>query len=103
MGKYNKNTDKNINEGKKTGEQKFYERVIQQIGALILHSVGATLLILVTILFGVKCATSGGYWVYLLSLIVCIAVTVVCIGAVILDTCNMLFMVKGLYDNNKKY
>lgn len=99
MGKYNKN----INENKKSDEQKFYERVIQKIGALILHSVGATVFILITVLLGVECATSGGYWIYLLSLIVCITVTIACVGSVIVDTCNMLLFVRGLYDSKQKY
>ena len=99
MGKY----IKKIGDNKKSSGQKLYERAIQQIGALILHSVGATVLIMVTILLGIKCATSGGYWVYLLSLIVCIVATISCIGAVIIDTCNMLLFIKELYDDKKGY
>ena len=99
MGKYN-----NKNNGKhKNDEQRFYDRVVRQIGALILHSVGATVFIMITILFGIECATSGGHWIYLLSLIVCIAVTIVCIGAVIVDTCNMLLFIKGLHDGKREY
>lgn len=88
---------------RKSNEQKFYEKVIRQIGALILHSVGATLFILVTILLGVECATSGGYWIYLLSLIICIAVTIACVGAVIIDTCSMLLFIRGLHDGKREY
>lgn len=104
MGKYDK-YDNNIDKGKgkKSNEQKFYDKVIQQIGALIIHSVGTTLFILITIIIGVKCATSDGYWIYLLSLIVCIAVTAVCVGAIIVDTCNMLLLIKGLHDGKKEY
>lgn len=99
MGRYNKDMEKN----KKSSEQKFYEKVMSQIGILIIHSIGATLSILITILLGVKCATSSGYWIYILSLIVCIAVTVACIGAVIVDTCNMLLFIKGLHDGKREY
>jgi hypothetical protein len=82
----------------KSSEQRFYERVLQRIGGLILHSVGATVLIMATILFGVKCATSGGYWAYVLSLIICIMVAISCIGAVVIDICNMLLFIKELYE-----
>jgi uncharacterized membrane protein len=98
MGKYNKNTSI-----KKSNEQKFYEKVVRQIGALIIHSVGATLFILVTILLGVECATSGGFWIYLLSFIICIAVTIASIGAIIVDTCNMLLFIRRLHDGKKGY
>ena len=97
MGKYQ------TKDNKKSNEQKFYERVIRMIGALILHSVGATVLIMVTILFGIKCATSGGYWIYLLSLIVSITTTVSCIGGIIIDIYNILFFIKELHDGNRKY
>ena len=99
MGTNNKNTSDN----KKSNEQKFYESVMQKIGALILHTVGATVFVLITILLGVECAKSGGHWTLLLSLIVCIAVTIVCIGAVIVDTCNMLFFVDKIHVGNRKY
>lgn len=103
--------NKNINIGgrgknkdrKKSNEQKFYESVIQQIGALILHSVMATVFISVTIFLGVECATNGGYWVLLLSSMICVAVTIACIGAVIADACGMLLLVKELHDGKKKY
>lgn len=102
MGRYNNNNKGKYNK-QKNDEQKFYEKVVRQIGTLILHSVGATVFILITVLLGVECATSSGYWIYLLSLIICIAVTVACVGAVIVDTCNMLLFVKELYDGKKKY
>ena len=87
----------------KSAKQKFYDSVIQQIGALIIHTVGATIFILVTILLGIKCATSDGYWVYLLSTIICVAVTIACIGAVIIDACNMVIFIKELDDNKNNW
>lgn len=102
MGKYNTNIN-NTGKPKKSNEQKFYEKVIQQIGALIIHSVGATISILVTIILGIQCATSGGYWTYLLSVIICITVTAACIGAIIVDTCNMILLIRGLHDGKREY
>lgn len=88
---------------KDSNNQKFYKRMAKQINMLILHSVCATILVLITILLGVECATSGGYWAYILSIIICITITIVCIGAVIADTCNIFFIIKRLYDNSIKY
>lgn len=88
---------------KKSNERKFYEKFIRRIGMIILHSVGATVFILITILLGVGCATSGGHWVYLLSLIICIAITIFCTGAVVVDICHMLFFAEGLYNNKREY
>lgn len=92
-----------IKNDKKNDEQKFYEQMIKRIGILILRSVIATMLIMATILFGVECAISGGYWIYLLSFIICITIVMICIGAIVADVCNMLLFVKELYDGNRKY
>lgn len=94
----NMNNKPNKNNGKR-----FYKMVKKQINALILHSVGSTILVLVTILLGIECATSGGYWAYILSIIICIAITIACIGTVIADTCNIFFIIKNLYDNRREY
>jgi hypothetical protein len=102
MGKHSNNKGKYYKQ-QKNDEQRFYEKVVRKIGALIIHSVGATVFILITILLGVECATSGGYWIYLLSLIICIAVTIACVGAVIVDTCNMLLFIRELHGGKKKY
>lgn len=99
MGKYSKQK----NNMQKSNEQRFYENTMRKIGRLILYTVSVVISIVLTILFGVECATSGGYWVYLLSLIICITATVICIGAVIVGICDMLLFVKGLYDGKVKY
>lgn len=93
----------NPKRSKKNSEQKFYDRTMQLIGTLILHSVSATVMVLVTTLIGIECVTSNGYWAVLLSLIICAVIMLGCIGAVIVDTCNMMVFIKELYDNKREY